>query len=168
MYPTSLSTITRSQSEAARVRQRTPAYEARLAILLNRSLLQVASPTSSSTTHNFASIQGDSRMSSISSSSAWSVTEDAANTIPVTDSLNQAPLTRVEHQWIGFGNKSADTGSLRERDGAQENNKSSDIFGDITSTNVTTLFASSDAYTRNRWRSNSGQHKDTSVPKPRS
>ena len=90
------------------------------------------------TSHNFASIQGDSGMSLISSSSTCSVTEVAATTLPSTESL-------MKHREIDSDNKITDTDSLQERDGTQKKNKSPEIFGDITSIRVTKLFISSDS-----------------------
>ena len=58
------------------------------------------------------------------------------------------------HREIGCDKRITDTGSLRERDGAQENSTSSDIFGDITSIRLARLFISSEAFTRNRPCSN--------------
>ena len=80
-------------------------------------------------------------MSTMSSSSTCSVTALAASTIPVADSTSPAPTDRLRQQERGHS-------SLRDRDGAQDNNTSSEIFGDITGTRVTKLFISSDAYTR--------------------
>ena len=46
-------------------------------------------------------------------------------------------------------------------------NKSSDMFDDMMSLKVTKPFISSNAYTRNKWFSNSGNQKENSVLKPR-
>ena len=61
-----------------------------------------------------------------SSSSTCSVTEVAASTIPGTDSASRAPIDRLRQEERGH-----------EKCGTQENNKSSTIFGGITSIKVT-------------------------------
>ena len=151
--------ITRSQSEAAVTRQRTPAKEARLAILLDRPLLQVYElyeQFDDMTSHNFASIQGDSGLSSMSFSSTCSVTEVATSTIPGTDSSSRAPLDRLRQQERGYRFSPREEWSSREHP----------IFRHIRLNHeqkVTKLFISFDAHTRSSCRSNTGKHRDNSL-----
>ena len=102
-------------------------------------------------------------MSTMSSSSTCSVTALAASTIPVADSTSPAPIDRLRQQERGHS-------SLRDRDGAQDNNTSSEIFGDITGTRVTKLFISSDAYTRKlaqqQWESQRQLRAEASTTAP--
>ena len=101
---TATPTTSRPQSLIAMTCPCTPACEACWAILPEQ-----ASPTGYEpneqcedlTSHNFASIQSDSGMSSISSSSTCSVTEIAATTIPGTVSCDQAPRDRLRQQGHG-------------------------------------------------------------------
>ena len=108
------------------------------------------------TSNNFASVEGDSGMISIgSSSSTCLVTEYVAPTIPVTDSLNRAPrywLRRQEHK-------------RRFSEGEGWSSRERKIVH-ITHTKVTMPFISSNTFSRNKWLSNSGKQNDNSVLKP--
>ena len=134
-------------------RQRTHAQEACLAFLLNELLpqgLEANEQFEDLPSHNFASTQGDSGMSSISSSSG-SLTEVAATTMPGTESFDQAPRDR-----------------LRQRDHGHRfspsEGKSPEIFGD-TSMEVTKLSISSDACKRNSWCGKRAMRQQISVLK---
>ena len=105
------------------------------------------------TSHNFASMQGDSGMNSISSSSG-SMTEVAATTIPSTESYDLAPE-------MGRDNESM--GSLQEKDGAQPKTKSSGISHDITRKSTTKLSISSEAFAKNSCTSNREMRREIFV-----
>ena len=111
------------------------------------------------TSNNFASVQGDSGMSSTgSSSSTRSVTECVATTIQVADTMNQAPRNRLRQQ-------DHKRRFSQQKDGTQEIGKSFKIFDDTVSTKFMKPF-SSNTYTRNERLSNCGKQNGNSVLKP--
>ena len=92
-----------------------------------RRLRKFGSPTSNSMTRPrtiLCLVEGDSGMSSISSSSTCSVTG-----VELPQQPSQILTPWIQHREIGCDKKSANTGSLQEESGAQENNKTWETIG---------------------------------------